>query len=264
MRTFTIVHVLLLLLALLVYNCAGAQDYAIHVKGDTLKGEVKPITSGIDKKVVVTTPDKRKTSLSIFQVREFSHKGSTFHPVKNEKGYTFMKILKSGYLSLYAFQQENQYAYDGLFLLKKDGSRMEVPNLSFRKVVGKFLSDCEGVSGKIQSGEYGKKDLEKIIDEYNSCISGRTSQFSRVVVKKEAMQKDLSAWDRLENNVKAKPDFEGKNDAIEMITDIKGKIKREEKVPNFLVEGLKKSLNGSTDLLTDLDSALSELKGDQR
>jgi hypothetical protein len=263
MRTFAIVHILLLLLALLVYNCAGAQDYAISVKGDTLRGDVKPVTFGIDKKVYIISPDKRKTSLSIFQVKEFRRNGEIFHPVKNEKGYTFMKLVKPGYLSIYSFQFENQYTYDGLFLLKKDGSRMEVPNLSFRKVVARFLQDCKDVHLKIQSGAYGRRELGQIVDEYNRCITDRSTDYTAILAKQEEQKKDISAWDRLEENVKAAADFEGKSDAIEMITDIKGKIKREEKVPNFLVEGLKKSLTGSTQLLTDLDSALNELKHDQ-
>ncbi|HYC85849.1 MAG TPA: hypothetical protein VEB86_11540 [Chryseosolibacter sp.] len=263
MRGFTIVHVLLFLLALLVYNCARAQDYVVSIKGDTLRGDTKPIAFGIDKKVQVTLASKKKTTLSIFQVKEFRYRGDLFHPVKNEKGYTFMKLVRGGYLSLYAFQLENQHTYDGLYLVKRDGARTEVPNLGFRKVVGKFLEDCAGITSKIQSGTYGKKDILAVVDEYNECISQRTNVFTSATIRQEENKKDISEWNKLEDQVKSRPEFDGKADVLEMISDIKGKIKRDEKVPNFLVEGLKKSLAGSDDLLAQLDSALNELKSNQ-
>jgi hypothetical protein len=259
MKTFTIVHILLFLIALLVYQCVQAQDYVINTRGDTLIGEVKPLAFGLDKKVQIISPDKRKLTLPILQVKEFHLKNETYHPVRGEKGYTFMKLLKPGYLSLYSFQLENQVTYDGLFLVKRDGASVEVPNLSFRKVLMKFLEDCEQVSKNINDGKYGKKDLNLIVDEYNQCVTDRTIDHTKIIVRKEEQQKKTSGWDKLEEKVKA-AELTDKPDALEMIADIKGKITRNEKVPNFLIEGLRKSLAGSDELLADLDTALNELK----
>jgi hypothetical protein len=258
MKNFCVIHILLFLLLMLVYQCTKAQDYVITAKGDTLVGDIKPLTYGLEKKVQVTTAGK-KNVISIFQTRAFTYKGDTFEPVKNDKGYVFMKVIKSGYLSLYAFQQENQNSYDGLYLVKKDGSRMEVPNLSFKKMMNRFLEDCSTVTAKIESGELSKRSLETIVDEYNNCVQTRTIDHDKVLAQNREQSKKLGAWDILEEKVKSKADFEGKSDALEMITDIRNKVNRGEKVPNFLIDGLKNSLS-KADLATELDNAIQEVK----
>lgn len=258
MKSFGIIHIFLILIFMLAYTCSHAQDYLVTVKGDTVRGEIKPLTYGMDKKVQVTGTDKKKTVYPLFQVKAYSLKGETFQPVKGPNGYTFMKLVKSGYLSLYAFQMDNQVSYDGQFLLKRDGSGTEVPNLSFKKILKNFLSECSVVSDNVDKGVYGKKDLEKIIDDYNDCINTRTADHDMVIAKRVEQSKKISAWDVLENSVKTKSDFEGKTDALEMITEIKNKISKSEKVPNFVIEGLKSSLS-KANLQTELDNALKEL-----
>jgi hypothetical protein len=258
MKNFCVIHILLFILLMLVYQCTKAQDYVITSKGDTLEGDVKPLTYGPEKKVQVTTAGK-KNVLSIFQTRAYTYKGDKFEPVKNDKGYVFMKVIKSGYLSLYAFQQENQTTFDGLYLVKKDGSKMEVPNLSFKKMMNRFLEDCPQVKAKIESGELSKRSLEKIVDEYNACVDNRTIDHDKIIAQNKEVSKKISAWDVLEEKVKGKSDFEGKKDALEMITDIRNKVNRGEKVPNFLIEGLKNSL-AKAEVTTELDNAINEIK----
>ena len=259
MKNFCVIHILLFILLMLVYQCANAQDYIVTPVGDTIKGEVKPITFGPEKKVQVTTSDKKKTLYSIFQIRSFSFKNEIFHPVKGEKGYVFMKLLKPGYLSLYGFQLENQVTYDGLYLRKKDGTGIEVPNLTFKKQMTKFLSECEDVTARIDKGELGRKSINQIVESFNTCIESKTNDITKTNVASNEQMKKISSWDVLEEKVKAKSDFEGKNDALEMISDIKGKIKRNEKIPNFLLEGLKNSL-AQANLGAELDSAMNDIK----
>ena len=258
MKSFSVLHILLVILLMIVYQCTKAQDYLVTAKGDTITGQLKPLTYGPEKKVQVIAADKKKTSYSILQLKSYHYKGETYHPVKTATGYAFMKLLKPGYLSLYAFQQENQVAYDGLYLVKRDGSSMEVPNLSFKKMMERFLEDCSDVATKIDAGELGKKDINQIVDEYNGCIQARTIDHGQIIVQSKEQTRKAEPWDVLEQKVKAKEEFAGKNDAVEMITEIRNKIKRGEKIPNFMIEGLKSSLQG-TDLSSDLENALAEL-----
>jgi hypothetical protein len=253
-----IIPVLIFLLFMLVYQCSRAQDYVVTSKRDTIHGTVKPILFGPEKKVQVITSDKKKTVLPITQTFSFSFDGEIYHPVRTEKGYVFMKLLKEGYLSLYAFQMENQMSYDGRYLLKKDGTKMEVPNLGFKKNLTKFVADCSVVADKVDSGELGKKELNQIIDEYNQCISARTSYTKTEIAKNEEATKKISSWDTLEEKLKAEPEFAGKKDALDMVAEVKGKISRSEKVPNFLIDGLKNIL-GPTSLKAELDAAIKDL-----
>jgi hypothetical protein len=259
MKNLKLTHSLLLLVFLFSFANALAQGYVITVKGDTIKGEVKPVSFGLNSKVNIITSDKKKASFTLFQVKTFSFKDEMYRPVKGPEGYTFMKVKKDGYLSLYAFQLPNQMSFDGYFLTKLDGSGIEVPNLNFKKVMKNFLSECSIVVDKIERGDLGKRELNTIIDEYNACVKNNTINHEKFVIQSKDQSKKISAWDALEENLKNQSDFEGKSNAIEMIADIKGKISRGEKVPNFLAEGLKNILN-PTALKGDLELALKEMQ----
>lgn len=235
-----------------------AQDYAVTVTGDTLRGTIKTIAYGAEKKVQITGTDKKKTAVPFTRVRLFSQKGEIYQPVKGPQGYVFMKLLKPGYASLYAFQLENQTLYDGRFVAKRTGEGVEVPNLSFKKIMGRFFADCEAVAQKIEDGVLAKKDLEVILDEYNQCVDNRITEREQIVATRNETVKKISAWDVLEDKVKAEADFDGKTSALEMISDIKSKISRSEKVPNFLVSGLKSTITQPA-LQADLETALKEL-----
>jgi len=252
-----LVHIFMLCLVLSPFY-SFAQDFLVTAKGDTIQGEIKPLLYGVDKKVQITEPGKKKTIYSLFQVKSFSIKGETYQPVKGPAGYTFMKLIKPGYLSLYTFQSENQANFDGTYLLKKDGQGMELPNLSFKKGMKKFLGDCQAVADKIEQDELNKKDLEKIVDEYNSCIQNRTADHEKIIAKTTEQTKSMTVWDVLEEKIKTQSDFEGKNNALEMIAEIKSKIATSQKIPNFLLEGLKSSLNGDV-FKTELENALKEV-----
>lgn len=257
MKNHTIVHVLLFLLLMLVYQCVGAQDFLITSKGDSLTGEVKPLFYGPEKKVQIHSADNEKTSFSLFQVRAFSSDGEIYHPVKGDNGYVFMKLIQGGYLSLYAYQLENQTRFDGLFLSKLDGESMSVPNLGFKKYLGGFLDDCPDVAARIKEGEFSKKNLTEIVDAYNACIESRTVDHDKAMAEGIERTTKINAWESLEQKIREK-EFDEKIDALEMIAEIRKKIELREKIPNFLIEGLKNSLRDKS-LDADLQQALSQI-----
>jgi len=249
-------HVFHFLLFLLPYQYASAQDYVLTTRGDSLTGEVKPLLYGVEKKVQIVSPGKEKTTLSLFEIREFSSEGEVYHPVKGESGYVFMKLLKRGYLSLYAFQPEDQMRFDGLLLKKMDGDNMVVPNLGFKKYISQFLEDCPVVTKRVKDGEFNKKNLSELIDAYNDCVDNRTVNHVKAITERQEQTTKASVWDSLEEKVKG-TDFSEKENALEMIAEIRQKIQRQEKIPNFLLEGLKKSLQ-QTGLSDELEKAIRE------
>jgi len=248
----------LILFACLLTIGTQAQDFLVTSKGDTIRGEIKPLSYGVDKKVQVVGPDRKKTTYPMFQVRTYKLKDAYYQPVKGPDGYSFMKVIRSGYLSLFAYQLPNQVTYDGQFLQKRDGRGMEIPNLTFEKSMKNFLEDCPTVVDRIENDELNKKDLLQIVDEYNDCIQGRTAAHERVVAQKVVAEKKLSSWDVLEDKVKNAADFESKATALEMIQDIKGRIARSEKIPNFVLDGLKNALSQEA-FKAPLEAALKDL-----
>jgi hypothetical protein len=256
-----VLTVLLLAVVLSLPTICLAQDFIVNLQGDTIKGEVKALAFGPEKKVQITEPGKKKALYPFFKVKSFSVDGELYQPVKGPSGYTFMKLLKSGYLSLYAFQPENQNSYDAMFLLKRDGEGIEVPNLTFKKGMRRFLDDCPVVAGKIENDMLNKRDINQIVDEYNACISDRTNApapTAAVAKPATAVKKNTDVWNALEQKVKAQPDFAEKENALDMINEIKNKVAADQKIPNFLAEGLKGALDAGV-FNPELENALKTI-----
>jgi len=258
MARLRIIQIFGFLFLLSTLEHAQAQDFVVTTLGDTVRGEVKPLFFSVDKKVQLKGADKKKTVYPMFKVLAFQYKEEIYQPVKGPEGYTFMKLRKEGYLSIYNFQLPNQASFDGLYLSRKDGTGMEVPNLSFKKFMKNFLEDCPSVVEKIDNGDLGKRELDQIVDEYNECINDKTIDYGKLAAEKEVQDKIINAWDILEEKVNSQSDFEGKKDALDMIKEIKSKISRSENIPNFLLDGLKDSLGQDT-FKEELENALNEI-----
>lgn len=251
-------YVIILCSVLLSVGVSG-QNFVVTIQGDTLAGEVKPLTYGPEKKVQITEPGKKKVVFPFYKVKSFTLDNEVYKPVKGPQGYTFMKLVKGGYLSLYSFQANNQNQYDGQYLLKMDGDGIEVPNITFKKGMKRFLDDCPTVADKIDNDVLNKKDMLQIIDEYNACISNAAANNPAVAAVKPVVPSSvLDTWNALESKVKSQSDFPEKENALEMIAEIKNKISASQKIPNFLIDGLKNSLSQDV-FKAELDSALSTL-----
>lgn len=249
----------LLISFVLLITTAHAQDYVLTAKGDTLKGEVKMFVNGADKRVQVTQDDKKKTTFNILQVKSFVQRKEQYRPVKFGDTYVFMKLLKEGYLSLYGFQLNGQLTYDGRYLLKLDGKGMEVPNLGFKKNMTKFLSECTEVSSQIEAGKYGYSDLNAIIDQFNKCINSNTfAQMGSTTQSEKTPTVKLDQWEALETKIQAS-NLAGKNDALDMVKEIKNKLSKGEQIPKFLSEALKSALKNDEALTSALVKNLEGL-----
>lgn len=252
----------LTVISLLAYQLASGQtDFVVLNTRDTVKGKIKYLNYGTEKKVQITTPEKKKNTYTILQTNSFKLNNEVYHPVRVTQGYTFMKVIKTGYLSYYSFQLPNQNTWDGRYLLKKDGAGLEVPNIGFKKSLIRFLSECPTLTGKIESGELGKLEIEEIIDQYNACIDLNTRRQNFIIEKEKDQNTKLTSWTELENSLKNGGEFEDKATALEMINEIKIKLQRDEKVPGFLVEGLKESLKDQGPSIQEiLEKALLQLQ----
>jgi hypothetical protein len=214
---------------------------------------------GPEKRVQVRT-DEGKETYSITETKFFIIDGVSYYPVKGPYGYTFMQLLKSGYLSMYRFQPENSNIYTGTFLRKADGSGIELPNIGFRKQMTEFLADCEDVSARIESGELKRSDIDAIIDGYNACIAQNTQNVRREIRSHVEAKSALTLWNELETAIQKEGDFENRETALEMVDDIQNRIRRGEKVPNFIIEGLKGAVGSRPTLADPLDRALASLE----
>jgi hypothetical protein len=136
---------------------------------------------------------------------------------------------------------------------------MEVPNLSFKKSLGNYLSDCGDIKDRIQKGEFGKRDLQKIVESYNECMQANTVDNSKTTPPATIDSEKVIALKKFMTKVEAE-NFSGKNDALDILKDIQSKVSKNETVPNYLIDGLKSSLANTPSLGNDLDSIMALLK----
>ena len=77
-----ILRLLLTVFILFLVRSAYTQDFVVNLQGDTIKGEVKPLTYGAEKKVQLTEAGKKKVIYPFFKVKLYSLDGEVFQPVK--------------------------------------------------------------------------------------------------------------------------------------------------------------------------------------
>jgi hypothetical protein len=245
-----------IIFSLLVFKVACGQDYLVTVGNDTLQGELKLLNFGLEPKVQLSEPgEKKKTTYTILQIKGFQLGDEIYHTVRTETTYKFMRLIVDGYLRLYAFESDSQPQWSGRYLATLDARTMEVPNLGFKKRLSAFTQDCQGVSKDIEDGKFSKLDIEEIVNTYNSCIEQRSE---RNLAEPSTPDLLTQQWDSLEESVAAHAEFDGKKDVMEMIKDIKLKLKRSENIPNFLLEGLRSNLKDQSDLLKLLETVLEQ------
>ena len=238
--------------------CISAQaDYLVNTRGDTLKGQISfQLVGNLEQALVKGV--KRET-FSAVVVREVFLKGNRYKPVQYAGTIKFMQIISDGYLSLLAFQPQGIMNYDGRLLQKRDGSVLEVPSLGFKKQMSSFLKDHDPLAKKITDGTLDRKDLDKIISEYNQFIAGKTNA---VAVQSKIEMKQKSKLELL-NDLKTEIDItalESKADVMDMLADVEEKIKGNKPLPNYLVQALKGRISNQALVQSKFEILMEALK----
>jgi len=256
------VRSLFIALLVVVNLTVDAQDYALSVKGDTLRGKLKPYTFDNLDRLQIISKDKKKTNFTALQVKSFVKDGMTFESVRYENSIRFMKVIKSGYLSLYAYSPTHQNLLDGRYLLKKDGSGLDLPNLAYKKILAKYLSDCPELKAKLEKGDLPKSEIEKTVDLYNACVKSNTIEIMGVTNAtgtKEFKDQKIEAVKKLREKVEAES-FLTKKDVVDLLNDMQNRLTKNEAIPNYLTDGLKSYLTDTPALSKDADELIALLK----
>ncbi|MBS1558504.1 MAG: hypothetical protein JST69_07220 [Bacteroidetes bacterium] len=251
----------ILIICVALGRSAYAQtDYVVFFKGDTLRGEAKILSFDKIDRVQLVSHGK-KTIYQATQIKSLKIENDFYNPVRIENSIRMMKKMKEGYLSLYSFVPEGQGGvWSGQYLLKKDGKGIEVPNLSFKKILSGFLNDCPDIKKGFDKGDFGKRDLDRIIDLYNLCIETKTHNTSQAQpAPKEIDNNKLLAVKELAEKINSET-FSSKKDALDLVKDMEGKVSRNEPIPNYLGEGLKALLKDKPALASAADALLELLK----
>ena len=174
-----------------------------------------------------------------------------------------MKLITRGHLSLYKGRRSNQYGnnygYDVQYLVKRDGSVLEEPNIGFRKLMIRFLDDCKSLEEKIEKENLVKKDIDRIITLYNDCIERQTRQtLIETPPSVDPSDPALVALGELKSKLEASQPATQK-DAVDILNDMSNKVKSHQAVPNYLIESLKGILKDSPEYQSDVEKVTSLL-----
>lgn len=250
---------LTLILALFTTLAIAQSDEVYLTSGDTLKGKVDILLpSDFFEEIQVKTEDNKRR-LKSFQMLGFKTNDQKYKVIKFGDKYRIMEELISGYLGLYRFRTENSYDFGSRFLYKATNEGIEVPNITFKKTVANFLSECPSVQTGVRDKTYKNSNIEDMVAAFNACLndkpqSSSTENEEKVVLK---VSKELD----LIQSISKKLNKEGINDDLStLLKDLESKISRGEKVPGYLVSALRENTQDYKSVSKDVKALLDLLK----
>lgn len=230
-----------------------AQDYVVTTRKDTVRGRVSITSNPTMDMVIVTIDKKNKPEYKATSLLAVYSDSVMYQPVRIPDAYQFMRVARTGMVSLCYARQAPGTPYNIPYLIKRTGESLQVSALRFKKSIASFLSECESLKSKIEQDQLGRKDLDKIIEEYNRCLDLQTN---RAFIPSE--DPTISAVNAF--NEKLSQDATVPADTREILKDIYGKVKEGKPVPNYLLEGLRETLKNHTAYQKDLEELIAKLK----
>ncbi|KYG75012.1 hypothetical protein EV198_0465 [Roseivirga ehrenbergii] len=252
-------------LLLLSFSVAG-QDILTKHSGETLTGDVQLLSNSDGMPYAVVKNGKDKETIKLFDISNISmEEFGLIKPMKIGEQYHFGLLVSEDYLSVYKYSNSNRMDDFGMVALQKFGApAFALPGImGFRKLMADYLSDCEEVSDKIEEKEFTRKDIDQIVADYNGCIALKNSineqpasyyqsAAPKIAASKQSMLEDF------ETLLKYSEKVENKESATEMFSDLSSKLKKGEKVPDYLINALKGAIKNDSKLVELLNKIIEE------
>jgi hypothetical protein len=250
---------LLIILTFFSLSSYAQTDHVITLKGDTITGKAT-ITSGeYSIQSVVLKNGRDKTKFKVYQIKTLIKEDEVYHTLKIRGVYQLGLLKKEGYLSLYYFLDNKEISsteFETSILIKKDGAQLITPNLGFNKQLAKFLDDCPNVQKRISEKEYKRSDLEQIIDDYNACIIKKTERLNSIKIVQNLKPDKVKQIATLLEAIKQDASLPNSDNVLEMLSDLKTKIKEGSKLPSYLTSALRDALKSNQNFAEQLEKVL--------
>ncbi|MEP2024357.1 MAG: hypothetical protein ABJH98_16580 [Reichenbachiella sp.] len=243
----------LLLFAHLSY---GQDQWLVTAKLDTIYGDITLQTGDQYKADEVKIKDgKDKNIFKSYHIRSVHlAENKEYEVLKIDERYQFVLVdLKGKYFSQYYYLDPSSTSstnYALKILVNWEGQQYKVSNLTSRKKYATFFEACESVSEKILSGEFKKRELDKIFAEFDSCIDEKNNR-DQTVQKPLPISNDIEAFI---SELKAKELYQG--DLSMMINDINQKLLNQQEVPKYLQQAVLEQLGDDVELKSKFSALL--------
>ncbi|KYG73007.1 hypothetical protein [Roseivirga echinicomitans] len=241
---------------LLSFSAIG-QDILTKRSGETMTGDVQLLSDSDGMPYAVVKNGKDKETVKLFDIQNISMpEYGLIKPMKIGEQYHFALLVSEDYLSVYKYSASNRMDDFGMMALQKfGGAAFALPGImGFRNLMTDYLSDCKEVSDRIEEKELKRGDIDQIVEDYNGCIALKNStQQEAVSYYKPATSKISKTMEALlqdfEDTLKTSKQVEDKGQVSEMFSDFSSKIKKGEKVPEYLINALKDAIKNDQKLV---------------
>lgn len=255
-------------LSIFIFLCLSvsisAQDKLIKRSGEVYEGEVELLAFEGEMPYAILKQGKEKQTINFFDIKSIEKEGlGSIRTMKIGSQFKFVLLIKEGFLSLYRYSSTHRTDDFGLGVIQKFGSEsLPVPGfIGFRNQMANYLSECNRLSKRIEAKELKRKDLDYIIEEFNSCVSTQQSDEKAISQPANLSPKKLVSLDQdLSNDfvtlLKYSEKVEDKAAVGDMFKDLIAKLESGEKLPDYLVTALKNAIAKDDKLLEVLNKII--------
>lgn len=234
-----------------VFSVSYGQDqWLVTTQLDTIYGKIYLETGDQYKVDEARVKDgKSKTSYKSYQVRSVHlEENQDFETLKIDGRYQFVQVdIQGKYFSRYLYKDPD-LGPSGNFALKIlvnwKGEQFKVSNLTSKKKFAEYFEDCQSVSEKIESGDLKKKDLEKIVVEFDKCMD--ENKMKPVVIQTVAPPAPSDAMESFISDLKSKDLYKG--EIVTMLEDINLKLANKQTIPNYMQQAVLSQLDGDEEM----------------
>ncbi len=251
---------LLMFISCFVVTASYSQGQLYLTSGDTLQGDITLLYPDDLFEEIVFEANGNKERYKAFDFLGFNLDGEEYKTIKSGQKYRIMQLVKPGYLSLYRFRIDKSYSFNGLYLYRIDGQGREVPSMLFKKTMMSFLDDCNAIEAALENNAYRKKDIERLIDDYNACIDMKTAEQSAVkaVLAEQKPVNNSPSLALAEQSLKNAEEI-GDEELASMLNDVVDKLREGEEVPAYLKKAIESYVDESHALHSEITSLLSRI-----
>ncbi|MEM0939124.1 MAG: hypothetical protein AAF600_04050 [Bacteroidota bacterium] len=207
-----------ILFSIVSISTIAQEDYIVTIRKDTVYGDARIVSVNYPDKVILRKNDGKKEYQS-FQVQTINIDGEFYDPIIYQNKRTIARRVIKGSLSYYKIRPPDHYEFYKEILLKENLESTEIPNISFRKMISGFLSECIELQKQINDRIFTKNNIREIVHFYNNDC--QPDEPPEQMAQKAETQTDLL-------------------DLAVLVTDIYKKKEAGDPIPHYMIKSLER------------------------
>lgn len=236
----------LLIICILSISHLAAQDSLFTTRGETFYGKVMLYKNRHQQEQIDMKINKKKRSFRIVEVEKYVQEGEVYKSIFALGAYKIGKVVTEGkYLTQYLYMPTGygkRAPFSQIILFKENGNYLDLPkSLGFSNALSEYLIDCPTVAKKVKDKTLKRKEIDKIINEYNGCMAVQAEKgidLETFKGKLETFRLKLQESDKVDN----------KKAIRSMLKDYETKRDNGDEIPEYLIKGITDAVQDDLEL----------------